>query len=112
MKFLIIPSLLLAALSFSACQNKAVIYPKEISAEEFIIKSKKLTKLDTISWAFYTGLREGNVYLELGNLPIFGDTPVVRVYYTDLDALPPRLKEEILNGEYPWHIQSPSKPLN
>jgi hypothetical protein len=58
--------------------------------------------MNSASWTSFLGVKDGNVYLETGNLITISGNPKVETYWTKFKDLPLDIREMITRNQEPW----------
>ncbi len=80
----------------------ASIKIKHLSANDFLAQAKQIEAMNSASWTTYIGASATRAYLEYGD--VFGSTAKSRtiVYWTELEGLPPDVRQKLKEGARPW----------
>lgn len=76
----------------SGCASTRI---EHLSADRFIQKVEQAKQINSASWISYVGCSHDRAYLEYGDTFYSGPEPRTIVYWTELDALPSDLAEQL-----------------
>jgi hypothetical protein len=101
MKRNIIRSVLMGSLLslLAGCASTGI---RHVNAEEFIRQAESMEGMNSMGATFYVGTSPTRAYLECSGYYKLLGTHNAMVYWTELDSLPPEIKDELKQGEIPW----------
>ncbi len=83
----------------TGCANTGI---KHVSPERFISEAKTMEQMNSASGTFYIGTTPTRAYVERTGLYKLFRLHKAMVYWTELDGLPPDIRNELKNDNQPW----------
>ena len=88
------------ALGFVAgCASTGI---QHVAADEFIRQAQTMEMMNSASGTFYIGTTPTHAYVERTGLYKPFRLHKTMVYWTELDGLPPEIRDELGKGKLPW----------